>query len=147
MELTTVGAALEIVNKAWRALEAIRERAQTSKDAALKANIGELYDEFLALKAIVVRLTDENAALYRAQAEKPPKPEIRQVGETNYYFVGDQGPYCQPCYDCNGKLVNLMPKHRYAGGTGRKCRVCNNVFFEVHESPKQRIIVKHSPWI
>jgi hypothetical protein len=57
MELTTVGAALEIVNKAWKALEAVRERAQTSKDAVLKDNISNLYDDVLALKAIIVRLT------------------------------------------------------------------------------------------
>lgn len=115
----------------------MRERATTSNDAALKGNISTLYDEFLALKEIIGRITEENAELRRtlaAQAEKPPKPEIRQVGETNYYFVGDQGPFCQPCYDGNGKLVNLMPRQHYAGGYGRKCQVCEKVFFESHES-------------
>jgi hypothetical protein len=131
MELTTVGAALELVTKASKALESVRERAKTSTDAALKENISKLYDDFLDLKAIIVRVTEENAALRRAQVEKPTKPEIRQVGETNYYFVGDQGPYCQKCYDGNGKLlVNLMPRQEYAGGPGRKCEVCGKVFFE-----------------
>ena len=49
------------------------------------------HDDVLALKAIIVRLTEENADLRRSiaeGAEKPPKPEIRQVGAVNYYFVG-----------------------------------------------------------
>ena len=63
MKFSTVGTALEIVSKAWKVLEAVRERAQTSKDAVLKDNISKLYDEFFALKSIILRLTDENAAL------------------------------------------------------------------------------------
>jgi hypothetical protein len=146
MELTTVGAALEIVNKAWKALEAIRERAQTSKDSVLKDNISNLYDDVLALKAIIVRLTEENADLRRSiaeGAEKPPKPEIRQVGAVNYYFVGEEGPYCQPCYDDKGKLVNLTPQQRYSGGTGRKCEVCKNLFIEgAGPTPKVQMQIK-----
>jgi hypothetical protein len=58
------------------------------------------------------------------------EPEIKQVGTTNYYFVGDKGPYCQPCYDLNHKLITLMPGQDYVGGFGRKCEVCNKVFME-----------------
>lgn len=148
MELTTVATAVDLIGKASKALDALRERAKTSKDAALKENISKFYDDFLDLKAIILRLTEENANLRRtlaAQAEKSPKPEIRQVGETNYYFVGDQGPYCQPCYDDKGKLVNLMPPQRYAGGTGRQCRVCKNVFFEVNE-PQPRMQMRIKPY-
>jgi hypothetical protein len=144
MELTTVGVALDLITKASKALEAVRERAKTSKDVALKENISNLYDEFLDLKAMVLRLTEENFELRRViaeQAEKPPKPEIRQVGEANYYYVGDQGPYCQPCYDDKGKLVNLMPQQHYGGGIGRECRVCQNLFIEVRER-QQRVQVK-----
>lgn len=139
MELSTVGTALEIVNKAWKALEAVRERVQTSKDTALKSDVSKLYDEFLSLKSIIVRLGDENAALRRAQIETPPKPTIRQVGETNYYFVGEQGPYCQKCYDGQGKLVNLAPRVNYAGGPGRKCEVCGTVFHEENKAPRAQI--------
>ena len=133
MELSTVGAALEIVARVSKGLELIRERIKASKDAALKEAIGNLYDEFLNLRAMIVRLTEQNAELrtkLAAQAEKPPKPQIRQVGETNYYFVGEDGPFCQPCYDLQGKLMRLMPLQDYAGGPGRKCEVCDKVFFE-----------------
>lgn len=133
MELTTVAAAMDLIGKASKALDALRERAKTSKDAELKESISNLYDHFLDLKETVLRIKEENAELRRAlaaQAEKPPKPQIRQVGEANYYFVGDEGPYCQPCYDDKGKLVNLTPRQHYGGGMGRACRVCRNAFIE-----------------
>jgi hypothetical protein len=138
MELSTVGTALEILNKAWKGLEAVRERAQASKDAALKSGVGTLYDDFNSLKSAIVRLTDENAKLRQTiseGAEKPPKPEIRQTGKANYYYVGSEGPYCQPCYDVNKRLVNLTPQQRYAGGVGRKCHVCDNLFIEEAAQP------------
>ena len=61
---------------------------------------------------------------------KPPEPEIRQVGAVNYYFVGEKGPYCQPCYDEKGKLIFLTPQQEWNGGIRRKCEVCNKFFYE-----------------
>ena len=119
MELSSVNVALELIAKATKAFDSVRERAKTSNDASLKEGISKLWDEFLDLKAVVVRLTEENAALRRAQVERPVRPEIRQMGEVNYYFVGEEGPFCQPCYDRTGKLVNLTPRQTFAGGTGR----------------------------
>ncbi len=148
MELTTVAAAMDLIGKAWKALDSVRERAKTSKDAALKESISNLYDEFLDLKAMVLQLTEENTELrskLAAQTEKPPKPQIRQLGEANYYFIGDDGPYCQPCYDDMGKLVNLTPRQHYGGGTGRQCRVCRNVFIEVADPPRQ-VRTRSSTW-
>src|SRR5258708_3582937 len=61
MSLTAANAAIQIVAKAMDALNAVRERARTSKDSELKGHISALYDELLALKETVVRLSDENA--------------------------------------------------------------------------------------
>jgi len=104
MGLTTVGAALDLLSKASKALESVREQAKTSKETTLRESISYLYDDFLDLKAIILRLSEENAELRRAIAAQTqgPTPEIRQVGDTNYYFVGEKGPYCQKCYDGNG---------------------------------------------
>lgn len=138
MELSTVGTAMEIVSNAWKALEAVRERAQVSKDVALKDNVGKLYDDFNSLRSVIARLTDEIANLKQQNSqltEKPSKPEIRQEGETNYYYVGENGPYCQPCYDREEKLVSLTPRQSFVGGAGRRCQLCNGVFFEVHYRP------------
>ena len=146
MALTTVAAALKILESARNALEAVRERSQASKDVTLKSLVGELYDEFNSLRSIIGRLTEENEELRRAQVEKPPKPEIRQVGETNYYFIGDQGPYCQPCYDRDNKPVALTPQQSLHGNIYRECRVCGESFYEVYSSPKSHRRKPYNPF-
>jgi hypothetical protein len=148
MEPGTVLAAIDLIGKTSKALDSLRERAKTSKDAALKEAISNLYDQFLDLKELVLRITEENAELRRsiaAEAEKPSNPEIRQVGETHYYYVGEDGPLCQPCYDRDGKLVRLMPRQESLLGSGRKCEVCGKVFYEVNKRPP-RVQLRSSPW-
>jgi hypothetical protein len=139
MNISTVSAAIGLLTSVSKAIDAVRERAKTSKDSELKESISNLYDEFLSLKAIIGRLTEENNQLRQSIASNAvaPKPAIRQVGQTNYYFVGDEGPYCQKCYDTTGKLVALQPRQRFMGGLGRKCVVCGTVFFEEVTPPRR----------
>ena len=87
---------LQILGKTTEALNALRERAQRSKDLDIKDQIAALYDNVLSLKEVVSRLLDENKDLRRQieQQQNPPeKPTIRQVGETNYYYQNDEGPF------------------------------------------------------
>src|SRR2546423_1710048 len=99
-----VATALETIANTSKLLTFIRERAQKSRDADLKVHINTLYDNFLSLKEVFRRLTDENSELRNklAELQRPPAVNIRQVGLVNYYYVGDEGPYCQPCYDGRG---------------------------------------------
>jgi hypothetical protein len=135
MGFTTAAAALKILETAWKTLGAVRERAQASKDNALKESVGNLLDDFNSLRFAVARLTEENDELRKAQVEKPPRPDIREVGRTNYYFAGEDGPYCQPCFDVKGKLIPLSPRQRYGSGFGKKCEVCKNLFIEADAPP------------
>jgi hypothetical protein len=138
MPLTSANAAIQILASAMRALNAAREHSKASKDTDLKADINTLYDELLALKEAVIRVTDENAELKRdlaeqraRQSEAPAlKPELRQVGSVNYYYIGDKGPYCQPCYDDKGKSVALSPPEDWNNGIRRECPVCKEYFYE-----------------
>jgi hypothetical protein len=125
MEITTAAAALDILSKTWNALEAVRGRAQQSKDSALKSGVSGLYDDFASLRSAIMRLTEENETLRKAQ-----KLEARAVGETVYYFIGDRGPYCQPCHDRDGKLILLTSARQFTVGFGRKCQVCTRLFIE-----------------
>jgi len=75
----------------------------------------------------VKRLAEETPI---STSEKPPEPEIRQVGDVNYYYVGNKGPYCQPCFDEKRKLIFLTPPLDWNGGIRRKCEVCNKFFYE-----------------
>ncbi len=147
MELTTVAAALGVVEKIAKGFDWVQERVKTSKDVDLKTKIISLYDSFLDLKAKVSQLTDDNAELQRKLAAQAEKPEIRQVGETNYYYAGDKGPYCQPCYDRNEKLVQLSPPRQHEGGTCRGCCVCKEVFYEETKPSSPIRIGRRSSWM
>src|ERR1700674_5693490 len=119
MVLTSIVAEPHLLADALKALDSLREQAKGSKDAALKENISRLYDNLLDLKAAVIRVEEENSDLRRTIAQqanatgKLPVPEIREVGTTIYYFIGDKGPFCQPCYDRDRKLVALTPPQDY----------------------------------
>jgi hypothetical protein len=137
MPLTTVAAATTILANAMKALSSLREQAKGSKDAALKDNISKLYDSLLDLKEALIRVSEENSELRRIiteQASGAGKPEIRPVGAVNYYFVGDKGPYCQPCYDGKQKLVALTPAQESNNGIWRRCVLCQQYFWEKPEN-------------
>jgi hypothetical protein len=132
MDIGTAKAAVDLLNIARKAVKNLSERGQASKDSAIKKSIGDLQDTFNSLREAISRLTEENAELRRAQIE--PKPSIRQVGETNYYFVGEEGPYCQPCYHRISKLVPLSPREQNTSGSSRQCPVCYATFWEQRQS-------------
>lgn len=143
--------ALQLLSKTTEALNALREHAQRSKDIDIKNQINTLYDNVLGLKEVVSRLLDENKALQHRlerQQSPPEKPKIKQVGQTNYYFLGDEGPYCQPCYDGQAKtLVALLPPKRDTrGGLHRDCPVCHRPFYETPNSPSPRHSTRRSQW-
>jgi hypothetical protein len=116
------------------ALSAIRERAQRSKDNDLKERISALYDSLLSLKEALLRLTQENEELKQRiailEGAEKSMPELRQVGDCNFYFVGEKGPFCQACYDGKGKLTALSPQQRWNGGIRRHCVLCQKYFYE-----------------
>jgi hypothetical protein len=121
-------------------LKAARERAKGSQDTDLKAIINDLYDELLSLKEVVIRLTNENAELRRK-----PEPEIKQVGAVHYYFLGEKGPYCQPCYDGRQKLAVLTPPEDFRGGIRRRCKVCDQVFYEKPKEDEAAFAIANKP--
>jgi len=126
----TAAAALQTVTDTLTLLNVVRERAQCSRDADLKGHINALYDSVLSVKEAVLRLQEENAELIKKQEQ--PKPELRQVGAVNYYFVGEQGPYCQPCYNrTRGELIPVSPRRKRSGeGVYRQCSTCGKCFDE-----------------
>src|ERR1700756_4612141 len=94
--LTNVAAATQILATALKALDSLREQAKGSKDAALKENISKIYDSLLDLKAAVLRVQDENAALQhkieQLVLEKPFKrtPNIHCLGAVTTH-LGEDG--------------------------------------------------------
>jgi small-conductance mechanosensitive channel len=135
---------LQLLSKTTEALNALRERSQRSKDIDIKDQINTLYDNVIGLKEVVSRLLDENKTLHNRleqQQHPPEEPKIRQVGDTNYYYTGDGGPFCQPCYDVDPKvkrLVALSPQQTTEWGSIRRnCPVCQTTFYEKQVSRPQ----------
>ncbi len=133
--VTVASAVSQILANTLSVLNTVRERARASKDLDLKEHISAVYDGLLSLKEAVSRLLDENAALRIrvAELEQPTEkrePELRQVGAANFYFDGEKGPCCQPCYDRHGKLTVLTPPEPWNGGMRRQCVLCGEFFYE-----------------
>jgi len=85
------------------------------------------------LKAAHIRIEEENSELRRAiaqTAQKQSEPELRQQGDVHYYYQGEKGPFCQPCFLTTGKLVHLSEAADWSGGVRRQCPLCNKSFWE-----------------
>ena len=81
--LAVANLALSILGKTTEALNALRERAQRTKDLDIKVQIGTLYGNILQLKEVISRLSDANKELRKQleQQQQPPEgPKIKQVG-------------------------------------------------------------------
>jgi len=134
IEVKNVAALVTILTSADKTLNDARERAQASKDTDLKALINTLCDQMAAMKELIHRVQEDDAALRREveaiRGSDAAKPKIRQVGDQNYYYVGEEGPYCQRCYDGKGKLVLLSPPKASSGGIYRSCVRCDRNFWE-----------------
>jgi hypothetical protein len=133
---STTTIAAQILSNTLAVMKTVREQAKESKDVSLKEHISDLYDSVLSLKEAVMLVTDENNELKRKieqlQNAEKQKPELRQVGVVNYYFVGDKGPYCQACYDNPkvNRLVAMSPPENWNGGIRRYCPVHGDHVYE-----------------
>jgi hypothetical protein len=131
MAISSVGTALDLIAKASKALDSVRERAKTSKDAALKDNISNLYDDFLDLKAVVLRLTEEVNALKAAQTRKP------MVFRAPFYYQdNDETPFCPACHEARGQAFHLA-KNNAGFWT---CPICKHTFGDDSDVPAFGII-------
>src|SRR5437660_12321945 len=114
--------ALSVIKTASEQLNKLRERAQATRDLEIKEHVGTLYDTMNAIREAFSRLVDENSGLKREieqqQLARVQVPKIKAVGETNYYYQGDEGPFCQVCYDGPSKnLVALLPVQQTKWGS------------------------------
>jgi hypothetical protein len=128
MDLTTAATASRIIADALKALNAVRERAKTSKDSQLKDQIAVLYDNLLSAKEAVLRLTEENSDLKRRLEEKD---SLRRDPKSGLIYVGDPSPLCPKCYQMDKKSVHLDPPYTnpMSGTVSRYCRVCHEEYW------------------
>ena len=126
MLLRSLNAALDLISKSSKLLDSVREQAKTSRDAALKENISKLYDDFLDLKAVILRLTEEVNALRAAQTRKP-----LVFRAPFYYRENDKIPFCPACYQVKDSTEVHLTKNEL----GWYCTVCKNTFYSDGDDP------------
>lgn len=101
-------------------------------DLIMKGSVIEAQEKIMEIREAAVQMQEENLKL--RQQIKALEGEIAFRGkvawEKPYYWVEDNGkragPYCQTCYDKDGKLIRLQ-----GGENGTwQCKSCKNSFFD-----------------
>jgi len=85
------------LSKITEALTGLRERAKPFQRRWHQGSDQQLFNNVLQLQDVVLRLSDENKELKQQleqqQLARGAVPKIKQVGDTNYYSQGDEGPF------------------------------------------------------
>jgi hypothetical protein len=138
--ISAAGFVLTLTKSATEAMNALRERAQRSKDLDLKDQISRLYDIVLQLKEVINRQSDEIKRLHGQLEQQSQKPTLKQVGDTIYCFKDNEGPFCPRCAADREKLIPLLPSENWNGGIRRECTLCGEFFYEKRMNSKPRQI-------
>lgn len=93
-----------------------------------KGSTIEAQEKIMELREAAIELQDEHRELKEKIRELEEKLKLKEsvVWDKPYYWYGEgddrQGPFCQRCYDSDGKLVRLQ------GGKNDKwyCHECKN---------------------
>ena len=120
--------ALQMVNTALNTLKQTREAAKAINDSDIKEQISQIYDQFLDLKDVVIKLQEENGIL-RSQLQE--KQTIKRGGDFGYFYKdGENDPGCPKCYQTTGKFIYLDALAKNNGYESRTCRVCQEQYYE-----------------
>ncbi len=103
-------------------------------DLKFKRAMQALEKEALDVQGENTKLREENTKLrelLNARAEMKP------FGPLNYFYKNGQtdGPYCPTCWQRDEKQVLLPASAKYAGGTGKLCTVCKELYIEQAAPP------------
>jgi len=111
--MVEVASALTIVQKAIEFAKKVKDIELESKLLDLKGMINDLKGENLDLKEKIGEL------------EKTSKLKSELVVKDEYYYQGEDGPFCTKCFDDEGKLIRVVTEWKQTGQTCRKCPKCN----------------------
>jgi hypothetical protein len=91
----------------------------------------ELYKKLVSFQSEMFALQEENRDLKESirQLQEKLNLKAKVVWQRPFYWMQDgderDGPYCQKCYDSEGKLVRLQ---RRESGTEWDCLQCKSYF-------------------
>jgi len=95
------------------------------KELVSKGMTLEEQQKIIRLKEAQMELQEENMNLKEEIRKLREKASIKEKIEWKapYYFMGEDGPYCQICYDNSEKLVRLVPDKGHSF-----CQACKSGF-------------------
>ncbi len=130
VDVTSIGAALTSIKTASDIAKLIKNSAVSLEQAEIKLQIAELVSSLADAKIEIAEV--QNLLISKDNEIVALRKELELKGniqyEKPYYWVitGDDkdGPFCQHCYDVEGKLIRLQ-----SGATGSwNCHSCKGYF-------------------
>jgi len=108
-------------------LRIIKDKAEKNQDPKFNEAYLDLQLKIMEIQEDYIRITGENDKLKKAN-ELTSKVSFKRP----YIFIeGDPEPYCQRCYDDEGKIIRLLRRERHGSADwSRKCPKCESRFYE-----------------
>ncbi|MEM7009921.1 MAG: hypothetical protein AAF585_00430 [Verrucomicrobiota bacterium] len=133
MDVTTITTALGGLKTATDIAKTLKNIDGAVESAELKLKIIELLDALVETKSSVVDLRSllEEKETEIAELRKEMDMKRALIYESPFYLTREEeksdGPFCQSCYDSEGKLIRLQPR----GTTAQEwqCLNCGEHFF------------------
>lgn len=110
----------------------IKDMIATVKDLYEKGQAQDAQAKLLQLKDELLALKEENINMREELLAFREKEKIAEAlnYDAPYYFRGGgeerEGPFCQSCYDSDGKLVRLIHGPYTMGDY--QCKICSNFY-------------------
>jgi len=114
-------------------------------DLIKKGSTVEAQERIQELRERVITLQEENNSLRERVRELEEAVSTKEslIWDPPYYFLateaGKDGPYCQHCWDSEGKLIRLQQPGR---GGYWKCIACDKAFKDANYEPPSGGVVR-----
>ncbi len=134
MELTTITAALSGVKHATDIAKIIKNSGASLDTAELKLKFADLIEALADTKIELSNIREillEKDAQIRGYKEKLEMKD-KTIWKDPYYITrnldgGEDGPYCQKCYDSNIKLIRLQSR---SNNGFWQCQECKSNYYD-----------------
>jgi hypothetical protein len=135
-DIASIGVVLSSIKIATDLAKLVKDSDLSLEKAEVKLRLAELINTLADAKIEIAEIQDllrEKDTLIRQLTQKNDL-EASIVYEAPYYWKmieeGQDGPYCQRCYDDKHKLTRLIEKPNIRGSY--HCNVCNTWYGESH---------------
>lgn len=139
-DLTTINAVLSSIKSATDIAKIIRESEKNLEQAERKSQLADLMSALADAKIEAAAIQDE--LLKKDSLIKELQEALKLKGQIKwsppYYYVEENGPYCQNCYDQSEKLIRLQntDKGRWV------CFACDKIYRDGDYEPPKPLSVR-----